>query len=92
MPQYEKHQLARNIRTFFENVPQEQPHPYPFGFDYWDAVKLIDPQLDDPARVEEIYQMMVPVWEATPQDDRMYALDVYKRQPHYSGGLHPHFL
>ena len=74
MPQYEKHQLARNIRTFFENVPQEQPHPYPFGFDYWDAVKLIEPQLDDPARVEEIYQMMVPIWEATPQDDRMYAL------------------
>ena len=72
MPQYEKHQLARNIRTFFENVPQEQPHPYPYGFDYWDAVKLIEPQLDDPARVEEIYQMMVPVWEATPQDDRMY--------------------
>ena len=50
MPQYEKHQLARNIRTFCENVPQEQPHPYPFGFDYWDAVKLIEPQLDDPAR------------------------------------------
>ena len=74
MPQYEKHQLARNIRTFFENVPQEQPHPYPFGFDYWDAVKVIEPQLDDPARVEEIYQMMVPIWEATPQDDRMYAL------------------
>ena len=74
MPQYEKHQLARNIRTFFENVPQEQPHPYPFGFDYWDAVKLIEPQLDDPARVEEIYQMMVPIWEATPQGDRMYTL------------------
>ena len=72
MPQYEKHQLARNIRTFFENVPQEQPHPYPFSFDYWDAVKVIEPQLDDPARVEEIYQMMVPVWEATPQGDRMY--------------------
>lgn len=74
MPQYEKHQLARNIRTFFENVPQEQPHPYPFSFDYWDAVKVIEPQLDNPARVEEIYQMMVPIWEATPQDDRMYAL------------------
>ena len=53
---------------------RSSPHPYPFGFDYWDAVKLIEPQLDDPARVEEIYQMMVPVWEATPQDDRMYAL------------------
>ena len=74
MPQYEKHQLAQNIRAFFENVPQEQAHLYPYGFDYWDAVKLIEPQLDDPARVEEIYQMMLPVWEATPQDDRMYAL------------------
>ena len=74
MPQYEKHQLAQNIRTFFENVPQEQPHPYPYGFDYWEGVKLIEPQLDDPARVEEIYQMILPVWEATPQDDRMYAL------------------
>ena len=74
MPQYEKHQLARNIRTFFENVPQEQPHPYPFGSDYWDAVKVIEPQLDDPARVEEIHQMMVPIWEATPQGDRMYTL------------------
>ena len=74
MPQYEKHQLARNIRTFFENVPQEQPHPYPFSFDYWDAVKAIEPQLDNPARVEEIYQMMVPIWEATPQGDRMYTL------------------
>ena len=74
MPQYEKQQLARDIRTFFENVPQAQPHPYPYGFDYWDAVKLIQPQLDDPARVEEIYQMMLPVWEATPQADRMYDL------------------
>ena len=74
MPQYEKRQLARNICAFFENVPQEQPHPYPFGFAYWDAVKLIEPQLDDPARVEEIYQMMVPIWEATPQDDRRYDL------------------
>ena len=74
MPQYEKHQLAQNIRAFFENVPQEQPHPYPYGFDYWDAVKLMESQLDDPARVEEIYQMMLPVWEATPQDDRMYDL------------------
>ena len=74
MPQYEKRQLARNICAFFENVPQEQPHPYPYGFAYWDAVKLIEPQLDDPARVEEIYQMMVPIWEATPQDDRRYDL------------------
>lgn len=72
IPQYEKHQLARNIQTFFSGVPQEQPRPFPYGFDFWDAVKLIEPQLDDPDKVEDIYQMMLTVWEATPQDDRYY--------------------
>ncbi|MCH5353649.1 MAG: DEAD/DEAH box helicase family protein [Acutalibacter sp.] len=72
MPDYEKHQLARNIQAFFNGVPQEHPRPYPYGFYYLDAIQVIEPQLDDPAKVEEIYQMMVPVWETTPQDDRYY--------------------
>ena len=59
MPQYEKQQIARNIRTFFENVPQGQPRPYPYETEFWGAVKLIEEQLDDPAHVEEIYRMMV---------------------------------
>ena len=37
-------------------------------------MKVIEPQLDDPACVEEIHQMMVPIWKATPQGDRVYAL------------------
>lgn len=72
MPAYERHQLARDIQAFFADVPQEQPRPYPYGFDFSDAVEIIQPQLDDPAKVEEIYQMMVPVWESTSQDDRHY--------------------
>ena len=72
IPTYEKHELARQIRTFFDNIPQEQPRPFPFGFDFYDAVMIIQPQLDDPEKVEEIYQMMVPVWESTAQDDRNY--------------------
>ena len=67
MPAYEKHQLARNIYTFFDGVPQEQPRPYPYGFYFTDAIKLIEPQLDDPAKVEEIYQMMIPVMESVAQ-------------------------
>lgn len=74
MPQYEKHQLARDIQNFFSDVPQEQPRPFPYGFDFWDAVKFIEPQLDDPAKVEEIYQMMLPVWESSVQDDRYFSL------------------
>lgn len=73
MPQYEKHQLARDIKNAFDNLPQEQPRPFPYGFDYWEAVKLIEPQLDDPAKVEEIYQMLLPVYESTAQDDREYS-------------------
>lgn len=72
--QYEKQQIARNIRTFFENVPQGQPRPYPYETEFWGAVKLIEEQLDDPAHVEEIYRMMVPVWKATAQDNRLYSM------------------
>ena len=34
--------------------------------------QYVDGQLSDPAKVEEIYQTMLPVWEATAQDDRYY--------------------
>ena len=77
IPTYEKHELAREIQGFFAGLPQETPHPFPYGFDFYEAVKLIEPQLDDPARVEEIHRMMLPVWESTAQDDRHY--DFQKR-------------
>ena len=72
IPTYEKHELARAIQGFFSGLPQETPRPFPYGFDFYEAVKLIEPQLDDPARVEEIHRMMLPVWESTAQDDRHY--------------------
>ncbi len=77
IPAYEKHELAREIQGFFSGLPQETPRPFPYGFDFYEAVKLIEPQLDDPARVEEIHRMMLPVWESTAQDDRHY--DFQKR-------------
>ena len=54
-------------------LPIEQPRLFPVGFDFYDKVKVVQPQLDDPAKVEEIYQMMVPVWESTAQDDKDYS-------------------
>jgi N12 class adenine-specific DNA methylase len=77
IPTYEKHELAREIQGFFSGLPQETPRPFPYGFDFYEAVKLIEPQLDDPVRVEEIHRMMLPVWESTAQDDRHY--DLQKR-------------
>ena len=72
IPTYEKEMLTRDIYHFFSGVPREQPHPYPAGFDFYEAIKVIQPQLDEPEKVESIYQMMLPVWEATAQDDREY--------------------
>ena len=77
IPAYEKHELAREIQGFFSGLPQETPRPFPYGFDFYEAVKLIEPQLDDPVQAEEIYRMMLPVWESTAQDDRHY--DFQKR-------------
>jgi len=72
IPTYEQEEIAASIYSFFHYVPQEQPRPYPYGFDYHDAVPVIKEQLSDKAKVDEIYQMMLPVWESMAQDDRHY--------------------
>ena len=76
MAGYEIKRLAQSIHNFFMGAPELYPKPYSSNAvpDYWQGVQEVAGQLTDPARVEEIYQMMVPIWEATPQDDRMYAL------------------
>ncbi len=72
MPAYEQTQVARRVYSFFSGISDETPCPYPRSFDYWDGVRYVDGQLSDPAKIEEIYQTMLPVWEATAQDDRYY--------------------
>lgn len=74
MADYEIKQLARSIHRFFMDAPELYPRPYQFNAiaDYWEGVQEVAEQLGDPARVEEIYQMMLPLWEGTPQDDRHY--------------------
>lgn len=72
MADYEIRQLARSIHNFFSGAPELYPRPYRSNdiSDYWEGVQEVADQLTDPARVEEIYQMMLPLWEGTPQDDR----------------------
>ena len=74
MADYEIRQLARSIHSFFIDAPELYPRPYQANAiaDYWEGVQEVAEQLTDPARVEEIYQMMLPLWEGTPQDDRHY--------------------
>jgi N12 class adenine-specific DNA methylase len=75
MPEYERKQLARLIRSFFYNVPDEHPRPYASNdiSDYWEGVDEVAKQLTDSAQVQNIYEnMMLPVWESTTQDARHY--------------------
>lgn len=76
MAGYEIRQLARSIHSFFIDAPELYARPYKFNAiaDYWEGVQEVFEQMTVPARVEEIYQMMLPLWEATPQDDRHYEI------------------
>ncbi len=75
MAGYEIQQLARSVHNFFSGAPELYPRPYQSNSvsDYWKGVQEVAEQLTDPARVEEIYQMMLPLWEGTAQDDRYYS-------------------
>ena len=72
IPEYERGEVARAVYHFFYEVPQEQPRPFPHGFEFNDAIEIIEPLLLQADKVSEIYQMMLPVWEGTAQDNRFY--------------------
>ena len=75
MPEYERRQLAIIIQGAFFDLPDSQPRPFSHNpiADYWENVAEIQAQLVDPAKVEEIYQMLVSVAEGTKPEDRYYA-------------------
>ena len=76
MPEYEREQLARKIVNFFMDTPDDVVRPFSQNAiaDYWECVKAVTVQLSDADRVQEIYQNMLPAWEATKEEDRHYTL------------------
>ena len=76
MPKYEREQLARKIVNFFMDTPDDVVRPFSQNAiaDYWECVKAVTVQLSDADRVQEIYQNMLPAWEATKEEDRHYTL------------------
>lgn len=74
IPSYEKKQLARIIYNFFYNVLPSERRPYPDGLYFTDAIEMIRSQLDDSKKVEDIYRMMLSVWENSSTDDRYFDL------------------
>ena len=76
MPKYEQGRLARQIVNFFMDTPEDVVRPFSQNAiaDYWECVKAVTVQLSDADRVLEIYQNMLPAWEATKEEERHYTL------------------
>ena len=73
IPDYERRVLAGEIYHFYYNCPENVMRPYPAGTDYYEAVKLLLPQLAEPERVTELVSQMSEVLVDTADFDTRYA-------------------
>ena len=72
IPEYERGQLARIVYNGFYNAPDEIPRPYPKGADYYDALPMIEEQLQDKGKTAEILAALTSRLDGTDESDRFY--------------------
>ena len=73
IPEYERGQLARTVYNGFYNAPDDVPRPYPKGTDYYDALPMIEEQLQDKGKTAEILAVLTSRLDGLPEDDRHYS-------------------
>ena len=72
IPEYEHGRLARIVYNGFYNAPDEIPRPYPKNTDFYDAVPIIEKQLQDKAKAAEMLAALTSRLDGLPEDDRYY--------------------
>ena len=72
IPEYERGQLARTVYNGFYNAPDDVPRPYPKGADYYDAIPMIEEQLQDKGKTAEILAALTSRLDGTDESDRFY--------------------
>ena len=72
IPEYERRQLARAVYSGFYNVPDDVPRPYPKNTDFYDAVPIIEEQLQDKGKAAEILETLTARLDGLSEDDRYY--------------------
>ena len=72
IPEYERGQLARTVYNGFYNAPDDVPRPYPKGADYYDALPMIEEQLQDKGKAAEILAALTSRLDGTDESDRFY--------------------
>lgn len=72
IPKYERGQLARTVYNGFYNAPDDVPRPYPKGADYYDALPMIEEQLQDKGKTAEILAALISRLDGTDESDRFH--------------------
>ena len=72
IPEYERGQLARTVYNGFYNAPDDVPRPYPKGADYYDALPMIEEQLQDKDETAEMLAALTSRLDGTDESDRFY--------------------
>ena len=72
IPEYERGQLARIVYNGFYNAPDDVPRPYPKGADYYDALPMIEEQLQDKGETAEMLAALTSRLDGTDESDRFY--------------------
>ena len=72
IPEYERGQLARTVYNGFYNAPDDVPRPYPKGADYYDALPMIEEQLQDKSKTAKILAALTSRLDGTDESDRFY--------------------
>ena len=72
IPEYEHGQLARIVYNGFYNAPDEIPRPYPKNTDFYDAVPIIEKQLQDKTKAADMLAALTSRLDGLPEDDRYY--------------------
>ena len=73
IPEYERGQLARTVYNGFYNAPDDVPRPYPKGTDYYDALPMIEEQLQDKGKTADMLAALTSRLDDLPEDDRHYS-------------------
>ena len=73
IPEYERGQLARIVYNGFYNAPDDVPHPYPKGADYYDALPMIEEQLQDKGKTAEMLAALTSRLDGTDESKITYA-------------------
>lgn len=72
IPEYEHGQLARTVYNGFYNAPDDVPRPYPKGADYYDALPMIEEQLQDKGKTADMLAALTSRLDGTDESDRFY--------------------